>query len=142
MQEIERDEYFRQEASKESRRLDTLSLAELLQRVRRRRFDRYFQLWDSIMLRGDLRQAGWTLYAVLLSRTGYLNRYHCASALLALMQRTDVLPSDLTVPHKNPREKLRLLRADLEKSIGPAPAEAISWSDGLLDRWSRRLTGR
>lgn len=64
--------------------LSKLPVPELLDRVRAGKFKDQFPLWRVIAAKATLVQAGWALFGVLESDADYLNRYHCAAALIQL----------------------------------------------------------
>jgi hypothetical protein len=95
--------------------------SELLELVRAGRFGGYFVLWDAIAERSTLDEAGWPLFTVLASDADYLDRYHCADALLKLLGGETWEPVQLTAGDEQVRQaNLAQLRAELERRIGPA----------------------
>lgn len=105
------------------RELDDLRarpVPELLRLVRAGRFGGYFVLWDAIAERATLAEAGWPLFAVLVSNADYLDRYHCASALIKLLGTRDWGPVQLTAGEEEERQAhLIQLRTELEHRVGP-----------------------
>ncbi|HEY4416285.1 MAG TPA: hypothetical protein VGO57_11385 [Verrucomicrobiae bacterium] len=77
-------EHWEQEADKERLIYDVRPVAELLADVRVKRFGNYYQIWTSIGSRASLAEAGSLLADVLESDVDYLNRYHCAAALISI----------------------------------------------------------
>ncbi len=61
-----------------------LPVARLLDDIRRRRTGGYSTIWGALAERATPEEAGWVLYEYLLSDQPYLERYHCASALLRI----------------------------------------------------------
>jgi hypothetical protein len=93
---------------------------ELLSLVRAGRFGGYFVLWDAIAERATLAEAGWPLFAALMSNADYLDRYHCADALLKLLGTRIWEPVLLTAGDGEARQvRLAQLRAELEHRVGP-----------------------
>lgn len=107
--------------------LDSLRVrpvTELLDLVRAGRFGGYFVLWDAIAERATLAEAGWQLFAVLLSDADYLDRYHCAAALLKLLGSDTWEPVQLTAGQEEARRaRLAQLQAELEHRISVAGRE-------------------
>jgi hypothetical protein len=81
------------EAASELAEYEQKSLDVLFNQIRSRQYGRYFSLWRAIASRAQLEQAGWLLFEVLQTESDYLQRYHCAGALLSLMglNRTDAV---------------------------------------------------
>lgn len=107
------------EAASELATFDQEPVYELLDRVANRMYGKYFSLWRSIAQRAELEQAGWLLFEVLQTEPEYLQRYHCAAALLTLMglDRTDAVrySADSADRHTN----LDDLETALSDRIGP-----------------------
>jgi len=77
-------EHFEKAAIEEKRRYDGLPISALLHDIRARRFGHYYQIWRSVAERAPATEAAKDLFNVLESNTDYLNRYHCASALISV----------------------------------------------------------
>jgi hypothetical protein len=86
--------------------LRALPLDELQHRIAKRRLGSYYVIWDAIAARRDLAAVGWRLFDFLESSADYLNRYHCARVLLALLDCRDFEPADLSAEQRNPRQNL------------------------------------
>jgi len=72
------------ESDREYKRLAAKPVAKLLEQVRSAKFTDNYQLWHVIGDKASLQLAGWILFDVLSSTADYLNRYHCAAALIKL----------------------------------------------------------
>lgn len=116
-------ETWEQHADQERGALDEAPVSELLARVRAGRFGGYYSIWYALADRAQLSEVGWVLFSVLESEVGYLDRYHCAAALLQLMGEKRLQAVDLSaewgrVKNLGPVEKI------LERRIGPRPMKA------------------
>ena len=104
-------------SEKERSRYGARSVSELLADVRAGRFGDYYQLWHSIGARASLAEAGSLLADILESDTDYLNRYHCAAALISIgrVHSEGFRPEQLSAHETYPvRERLSELRARLQ----------------------------
>jgi hypothetical protein len=95
-----------------------MPLASLLERVARNELGSYYVIWNAIATKGDLRLAGWPLFEFASSTAPYLHRYHCAAALLTLLQTSRYQPAQLTVDHLNSAAALADVASMLEAKIG------------------------
>lgn len=84
MSYAEFQKHFEQAAGEEKARYDALPVAKLLAFIRARRFGEFYQLWHSVGERATVAEAANDLLNVLESNATDLNRYHCASALIAV----------------------------------------------------------
>jgi hypothetical protein len=98
--------------------LRALPAADLLAAVRAGHFGGYYVLWDAITERAALADAAWPLMAVLESDADYLDRYHCATALLRLMQSELWEPVQLSTDTPERPARLAALRAELGRRLG------------------------
>lgn len=98
--------------------LGTRPAAELLALVRAGRFGGYYVLWDAIAERASLPEAAAPLLTVLESEADYLDRYHCAAALLRLMGSAAWEPVQLTADTAARPANLAALRAALAQHLG------------------------
>ncbi|HEX8456412.1 MAG TPA: hypothetical protein VF656_03745 [Pyrinomonadaceae bacterium] len=78
-------ETWEQHAEHERGALGETPVSELIERVRARRFGGYYGIWYALAERAKLNEVGWVLFSVLESDADYLDRYHCAAALLRLL---------------------------------------------------------
>jgi hypothetical protein len=92
--------------------------AALLDMVRAGRFGGYYVLWDAIAERASLVEAAAPLLAVLESEADYLDRYHCAAALLRLMGSSAWEPVQLTADTAARLGHLAALHAALAQHLG------------------------
>src|SRR5690349_24600340 len=76
-------------AEKERAHYDGLPVNVLMKKVRRARFGDYYTVWYSIAERATLAEAGWVLFAIVVSDAPYLVRYHGAAALVRLLKTAD-----------------------------------------------------
>ena len=108
-------------AGVEYEELCLLPLEELGRRIAKRQFGGYYMIWDAISAKQDLLSVGWPLFDFLKSPSEYLHRYHCARALLALMNSTEFQAADLSVEHVDRPKNLARVAALLERALGPRP---------------------
>ena len=114
-----RDEYDLH-ADAARRAVDAQPVESLIEQVRGGRYGNYYGIWYSIAQRASLERAGWVLFDVLHRNIDYLYRYHCAAALIALLQTDAFQPVQLSggAAHDTPRH-LDRLRGVLEARLGP-----------------------
>jgi hypothetical protein len=111
-------------AGAELEELRALPLDELQHRIAKRRLGSYYMIWDAIAAKRDLAAVGWQLFDFLGSSADYLNRYHCARALLALLDCRDFDPADLSAEQRNPRQNLAAVQTLLESAVGPRRSQS------------------
>lgn len=119
MNELEFRARYEKEAAADKAATDKVPLERLLERVRQRYYGSYFSLWRSIAQRATLEQAGWALLEVLKTEPQYLQRYHCASALLALMGKSRAEAVHYSADNANRWENLESLETELLARVGP-----------------------
>jgi hypothetical protein len=112
-------EHWEEDARAEYDQFCELTLEVLLDRVRRKKLGSHHMIWDAIAAKGDLRAAAWPLFDFASSRAPYLDRYHCASALLTLLQSTKYQASDLAVEHLKPAAALADVSTIIKSRVGP-----------------------
>jgi hypothetical protein len=115
-------ERWEDDAHAEYEKLRALSLEKLCERVRRGKFGEHYAIWDAIAAKRDLAPVGWQLFDFLNSNADYLHRYHCARALLALLDCKEFQAADLSVAHMNASKNLAIVEALLEQAIGRPPS--------------------
>jgi hypothetical protein len=119
MSYAEYQEHFEKAATEEKKCYDALPVSSLLADIRARRFGRYYQIWPSVAERATAAEAAEDLLKVLESNTDYLNRYHCAAALISVAGlyaegwRAEQLSAEARFPV---RKNLEAVRALLAKS--------------------------
>lgn len=72
-------------ADEELDRYTRRSLADLLLDIRSGSTGEYSTIWEAVARKATPQEAGWVLYDVLNSDRPYLERYHCAKALLRIL---------------------------------------------------------
>jgi hypothetical protein len=100
-------------------KFSALSVGELRRRVERREFGQQYSFWTAIAAKRDVAAFGWLLFDFINSSEDYLQRYHAARALLALLKVTIYEPGDLTIAHRHPEKALADVAARLVQAIGP-----------------------
>ncbi|MBK8035653.1 MAG: hypothetical protein IPK22_00740 [Verrucomicrobiaceae bacterium] len=130
---------YEDEAGKDRNRYDAFPVSELLSEVRAGRLGERYQIWYSIGARASLAEAGSVMLDVLESDFDYLNRYHCAAALIAIakLDPKTYEPAHFSANNVRPlRERLEELRRLLNipksergslcrKDEGEGAAEAV-----------------
>lgn len=106
-----------QHAQAEREALERRPIGDLLDDARDGRWGDYYNLWDVIADRATLAQAGWILMDVLESNVDYLIRYHCAEALIRLMQLSDVEPVQLSADWPTRPDRLARVKAELRRRV-------------------------
>lgn len=97
-------------------------MSELVAEARRGQKSGYHQLWQAIGARGTPAQVGWVLFDVLLTGREYLERYHCAGALLRVLRCTEFEAVDLAAMRPALSQNLERVRQLVEQAAGPRPA--------------------
>lgn len=99
-------------------RFSALPLAELLRYVEIGYFGNYYRLWYAIAAKNDAVRAGPVLFASLTSDAEYLQKYHCAQALLSLLGISGIQPVDLALRETaNHDRHMGEVRAKLDELI-------------------------
>jgi hypothetical protein len=111
-------------AEAESKRYDAVPVASLILDIRAGRIGRYHSIWYSLARRSSLIDAGWTLFNVLESRAPYLVRYHCAAALVMLLDGVNVKPVELSASRFPLSENLARVGHAIEMEIGSPTSDA------------------
>ena len=111
-------------AEAEGHRYDAMPVRNLIQNIRAGRIGRYHSIWYSLAKRSSLGDAGWTLFNVLESRAPYLVRYHCAVALIKLLDGVNVTPVELSASRFPLSENLARIGHAIEMDIGSPTSDA------------------
>lgn len=111
-------ETWEQHADQERGALAEASVSELLARIRAGQFGGYYRIWYALADRAQLNEVGWVLFSVLESEAAYLDRYHCAAALLRLLGEKRLQAVDLSAEWGRAKN-LRPVEKVLEQRIGP-----------------------
>lgn len=109
---------YEDDASAEGARLARMSDDELLSIVRRRATNGYFAVWHTLGTRSPTRAICWTLYDVLQGGWPYLDKYHCAAALLRLLRCTEFEEVALSADWPVVPDNLRRLRTIIVETVG------------------------
>ena len=110
-------ETWEQHADQEQGALGEAPVSELLGRVRAGQFGGYYRIWYALAERAKLHEVGWVLFSVLESEAEYLDRYHCAAALLQLLGEKRLQAVDLSAEWGRAKN-LRTVEKMLEQRIG------------------------
>lgn len=110
---------YEDDAEKHAKRFARFSDLELMSAIRRRATGDYYVIWYEIAKRTPTAEMCWLLYEVLLSDRPYLDRYHCAAALLALLRCTEFEEVELSADWPVIHENLAKLRAIVASKFGP-----------------------
>lgn len=108
-------------SSKESQRWQRASDAELIAAVRQRATGEYYALWRELGKRTATVELCWVLFDVLESDREYLDRYHCADALIALLRITDLEAVALSAGWPEVPANLQRVRGMIESTFGARP---------------------
>jgi hypothetical protein len=111
-------ETWEQHAEQERGALAEAPVSELLARIRAGQFGGYYSIWYALADRAQLNEVGWVLFSVLESEAAYLDRYHCAAALLRLLGEKRLQAVDLSAEWGRAKN-LRPVEKVLEQRIGP-----------------------
>ena len=104
-------------ADRESARYARTPLPQLLDDVRSGQTGEYFTIWDAIAKKGTSPQVGWTLYDFLTSDRPYLDRYHCADALLKILTCTEFEAVQLSANWPEVPQNLERLRETSDRLL-------------------------
>lgn len=110
---------YEESAEKETAGLARRSDHELLDIVRTRKTGDYFAVWRILGARAPTPEICWQLYDVLLSDRDYLDRYHCADALLKLLRCATFEAVQLSADWPVVAENLKRFRGIVEQAVGP-----------------------
>jgi len=112
-------EQWESHADEEAARYDKMAVCDVIADIRCSRFGDYYTIWRAVARRATLAEVGWVLLDVLESDAPYLARYHCAAALLQLLQCTEFEPVALSARGFPLASNLTEVRARIEARIGP-----------------------
>ena len=140
-------EQYEDAAGDEKKRLSNTEVERLLENVRQGKFGDYHQIWYALAEHATLEQAGWTLYHVLASPIDYLHRYHAATALLKLLEKSGVNSGFEPVQLSgNPifiRDNLPKVRELLVQKLGPSSEPLpIPASSPTPKKWYEKIFSR
>lgn len=110
-------ESWEQHADQERGALGETPVSELVERVWAGQFGGYYSIWYALADRAKLNEVGWVLFSVLESEAGYLDRYHCAAALLRLLGEKRWQAVDLSAEWGRAKN-LKPVEKILEQRIG------------------------
>lgn len=106
-------------AEADAKRLASATDRQLLAAIRRRTTGDYYVIWYEVAKRPPTAETCWLLYEVLLSDRPYLDRYHCAAALLALLDCKKFEAVELSADWPVVPDNLAKLRGIVESEFGP-----------------------
>ncbi len=112
-------EQYGEDAERDAKRFARFSDRELMAAIRHRKTGDYYVIWYEVAKRKATAEWCWLLYEVLLSDRPYLDRYHCAAALLALLPCKEFEEVELSAEWPVVRENLAKLRTIVESKFGP-----------------------
>lgn len=105
-------------ADREAARYSRLPLGDLLLEIQAGRTGEYHTIWGVAATRGTAMQVAWPLYDVLLSDRPYLDRYHCAAALLHVLACTEFEAVALSANWPTRAQDLSRLHDIIARSVG------------------------
>lgn len=106
-------------AENEAARFASATDEQLLAAIREGKTGEYFTLWRLLGTRRATPKICWALYDVLLSDREYLDRYHCANALLQLLDCDEFTAVQLSAAWPDLPTNLVKLRGIIESAMGP-----------------------
>ncbi len=106
-------------AEEQAKRFRRRSTEDLLKAIRQRKTGDYYVIWYELAKREPTAEVCWLLYEVLRSDRPYLDRYHCAAALLALLGCQEFEEVELSADWPVVDGNLTRLRAIVEAKVGP-----------------------
>lgn len=93
-------------------------VSDLIAHIQKGWFGNYYSIWHSIAQRATLEQAGWSLFDVLRSNADYLNRYHCAAALLRLLDNRSFEAVNISAEIPDRESNLEAIEHELNNRLG------------------------
>lgn len=105
-------------AAEEAARFARATDRELLDAIRKRKTGQYYTVWSTLAARRASSEICWLLYEVLISDRSYLDRYHCAAALLQLLRCTEFQAVELSAAWPVVSENLAKMRGIIEAKLG------------------------
>lgn len=108
-------------ADKEAARFAGVSDRDLMDAFRCGTTGDYYAAWREVATRHPSAEACWLLYDVLRSERPYLDRYHCAAALLELLRCREFEPVQLSAAWPEVPQNLDRLCRIVETTVGPRP---------------------
>jgi len=99
---------------------------DLLLQAASGRYGAYHQIWYVLARAAGLRRVARVFLRVLEDESDPLPRYHCAAALLELLEGSAITPAELSARPGGVGDSLTRLRGELEKRLGPAPGPGES----------------
>jgi hypothetical protein len=108
-------EHFERAAALERQRFDAMPVDAVISEIRAGRLGQYYQIWYSLGARATPVETNSLLLSFLASEAAYLDRYHCAAALIQINKLKSWGPQDLSASRKYPvAENLATIRAQLD----------------------------
>jgi hypothetical protein len=101
-------------ADAEAERYDATSVSGLVDEISRGRFGEYHTIWYSLARRAAPAEAAKVLLGVLESDRPYLDRYHCATALLQILGCSEFRPEALSADRFPLAQNLARVRSLVE----------------------------
>jgi hypothetical protein len=105
-------------ADREAAQYVRMSADELLLEIQAGRTGEYHTIWRAVASRGTPSQVAWPLYDVLRSERPYLDRYHCAMALLRALNCTEFEAVALSANWPTRPRDLSRLEDLIARSVG------------------------
>ena len=106
-------------ADEEAARFARATDRALVEAIRSGATGQYYTVWRAIAARRATPEICWLLHDVLHSNRPYLDRYHCAAALLQLLRCTVFEAVELSAAWPVVSENLARMRGIIESSVGP-----------------------
>lgn len=110
---------YEDDAEKQAKRFARFSDRELMDAIRRRATGDYYVVWYEFAKRPPTAEMCWLLYGILCSDRPYLDRYHCAAALLTLLRCSAFEEVELSADWPVVPDNLAKLRVLVESKYGP-----------------------
>lgn len=107
-------------ADEEAARFARATDRQLLEAVRNGATGQYYTVWRALAARRATAEFCWLLYDLLNSDRPYLERYHCAAALLQLLHCDEFEAVQLSAGWSTVPGNLARLRRIVEAAVGPA----------------------
>ena len=95
-----------------------MPISSLVAEITAGRTGEYHTIWRAVAEGGTAPEVGWKLYDVLTSDRPYLERYHCAGALLRVIGCTEFEPVALSAKWPTLPQNLARLRDLVEQAAG------------------------
>jgi hypothetical protein len=98
---------------------------QLLAAIRQANTGGYYTIWQVVGSRKPTAQLCWILIGILESNRDYLDRYHCAAALIRLIGASEFEPVHLSAGGEVRKQSIARMKALVEKLVGLQSSHSV-----------------